>query len=60
MQNAQQPMQNEQQAGQMPSLNEIYQNSPQELRNQIEMMAQQGMNEQQIMQMLMGGGQGGV
>lgn len=45
---------------QTPSLNEIYQNAPQELRSQIELMAQQGMNEQQILSMIMGGGQGGV
>lgn len=49
-----------QEAPPMPSLNEIYQNAPQELRDQVDLMMEQGMNEQQIMQMLLGGGQNGV
>lgn len=51
------PQQMQQPPQQMPSLNEVYQNAPQELRDQIDLMVEQGMGEQEIMQVLLGGGQ---
>lgn len=47
-------------SGEMPTLNEIYQKAPPELRNQIDLMMEQGASEEQVVQMLLGGGQGGV
>jgi hypothetical protein len=45
---------------QMPGLNEVYQNAPKELRDQIDLLVEQGLGESEIMQILMGGAQGGV
>jgi hypothetical protein len=45
---------------QMPSLGEIYQRAPQELRDQIDLLSEQGLGEQEILQILLGGGQGGL
>lgn len=45
---------------QVPGLNEVYQNAPKELRDQIDLLMEQGLGEAEIMQILMGGAQGGV
>lgn len=45
---------------QMPTLGEIYQKAPQELRDQIDLLTEQGLGEQEILQMLLGGAQSGV
>lgn len=44
----------------MPSFNDIYQQVPPELRDQMDLLMEQGMGEQEIMQMILGGGQNGV
>lgn len=53
------PAENPMPEQQIPSLGEIYQRAPQELRDQIDLLKEQGLGEQEIMQILLGGGQNG-